>query len=48
MNIGLAFLILKYLIGKVKHKKGKIPNIWTANSEYLNILSFEPIYCGAY
>ena len=44
----LAFLTLKYLIGKMKHEKGKLLNIWTANIENLNIVLFEPIYCGAY
>ena len=32
----------------MKHKKRKILNIWIVNIEYLNGLSFETIYCGAY
>ena len=48
MNERLAFLILKYLIAKMKHKKGKILNNSIVNTEYLNDFSFETKYCGAY
>ena len=32
----------------MKHEKGKILNIWIVNVEYLNVLSFETMYGGAY
>ena len=48
MNKRFAFIILKYLTAKMKHEKGKILNIWIENIEYLNVLSFETIFCGAY